>query len=120
MTEGVHVRRIARWTSAIAVAVLTVLTVGVLCAGGATAGEPPAPVGQESSHGCHGAPLQDIEHAAASPVRLADDGTSASTVDLTVLCVRTVPAAVVRPAVPDDTPPAPARVSTADLQVFRI
>ena len=114
-------RRVARWSAAIAVVVLSVLAVGVLTSGsGLAAGPSVAVAAGESPHECHGAPLQDVEHAAASPVRGA--GPQAPDVVSTALPVCVLPA-VSSPPAPVALArvlPADSRVSTADLQVFRI
>lgn len=115
-------RRIARWSAAIAVALLTVLAAGLLAGGSAAAAEGPATAASgEHSHECHGAPLQDVEHGAAAPARPADDAPGVPALALAVRCVRTEPVTVTGPPVrPHETPPAPTHASTADLQVFRI
>lgn len=116
-----HVRRVARWSVAIAVVVLSVLAAGVVTAGSGIAAAPSVAVATgESHHECHGAPLQDVEHSAASPARSAVS--EAQDVVATALPVSVLPAV--------SSPPAPValarvlpagpRVSTADLQVFRI
>jgi hypothetical protein len=117
----VHVRRVARWSAAIAVVVLSVLAAGLLTTGaGIAAGPADAVAAGESSHECHGAPLQDVEHSAASSARGA--GPEVQDVVSTALPVCVLPAVSNPPApvAPTRVPPADSRVSTTDLQVFRI
>lgn len=120
--KGGHVRPIARWSAAIAVVVLSVLAAGVVGGGPAVAAAGPVTVAAgEQPHECHGAPLQDLEHAVAGPVRLADDaGPVATPGTLAVLCPNAVIAAAGAGAAPDRAPPAPGRITASDLQVFRI
>lgn len=115
-------RRVARWSSAIALAVLAVLATGLVTAGASTAPVAPAAsfAAGEQRHECHGAPLLDTDHAAASPARGATADASFVVPGPTATCVRPVP---VSPPGPGETDPAPLRDSgstLADLQVFRI
>lgn len=114
-------RRVARWSAAIAVVVLSVLAAGVLTTGSGIAAGPVAAVdASESPHDCHGAPLQDVEHSASSTARGA--GTEAQDVAPTALpvCVLSAVSSPQVPAAPARVPRAGLRVSTADLQVFRL
>ena len=114
-------RRVARWSAAIAVVVLSVLAAGVLAAGaGSGAGPGVAVAAGETHHECHGAPLQDVEHSAASPARSAVP--EAQDIVSTALPVCVFPAVSSPPAsvTPARVPPADSRISVADLQVFRI
>lgn len=114
-------RRVARWSAVIAVVMLSVLAAGVLGAGpGVTPGSSIAVAAGEGPHECHGAPLQDIEHSAASPARVAvpeaQDGAATAHPVCVLPTVWSPPVSLASARVPA----ADSRVSTADLQVFRI
>lgn len=114
--------RAVRWTSAIAVVVLTVLALGVLGGGAvAVAGASATVVAAgESPHECHGAPLQDVEHSAAAPVRApAGPDTADTHPPASSSVVAPVPARV-PPATAGRASPPVGSCSRADLQVFRI
>ncbi|SFO45347.1 hypothetical protein SAMN05216207_10619 [Pseudonocardia ammonioxydans] len=114
-------RRVARWSAAIAVVVLSVLAAGVLTTGsGIAAGTAVAVAAGESHHECHGAPLQDVEHSAASPGRSAVSGAQDVVSTALPVCVLPAVSGPPTPVAPARVPPADSRVSTAELQVFRI
>jgi len=116
------VRRVARWSTAIAVVVLAVLGVGVLAAGATTvsAVSAVALAAQQYSHECHSTPLLDAEHSAASPVRSSAEEPHIVEPALSPSVVRS---ARMSSPPPGSLPPGLAtlsRATHADLQVFRI
>lgn len=113
-------RRVARWSTAIAVVVLTVLGVGVLAAGATTTPAATAIAAQQYSHECHSTPLLDAEHSAASPVRSSAEEPHLVEPALSPSVVRSVR---MSSPPPGSLPPGLATVSRAihaELQVFRI
>lgn len=112
-------RRIARWSATIAVAVLTVLAAGILAAG-ATVIDPAPVAASDSPHQCHGAPLHDAQHPAAGPARGGAAVTPDAEPALITVCAPPAVTSSAATIAPDRGPPPGLRTSTADLQVFRI